>query len=423
MAQLRYWLWLSTLPGLTLRGQRNVLQHFGSPEEAYLSDETAAAQVEGLSGREQQALGQKDLGLADGVLEDCRRLGIGLMTYQDALYPQRLKNIDTPPMVLYYKGTVLPFDELPVVAVVGSRKASGYGLTVAKRMGYQLGASGGTVISGAARGIDSLALEGALSAGASVAAVLGNGLDIIYPPEAGRLYEDIQKNGCLLSEFPPGTPPYGRNFPQRNRILSGLSLGVLVVEASRRSGSLITANLALEQGRDVFAVPGNIGLEVCEGSNALIQEGAMLASCGWDILREYEALYPDKLHRRDGGKHLTLSPQDRSQDADALKPENGETDKKPEKQGGNVKNIPSSGENRIDNGQKRNYIDLQQIKSTLSPDEQAIVSVLEQGQRHVDDVIAETGLAPARVLSSLTLLEVKGYVTQQPGKRFDLNIN
>jgi DNA processing protein len=423
MAQLRYWLWLSTLPGLTLRGQRNVLQHFGSPEEAYLSDETAAAQVDGLSGREQQALGQKDLGLADRVLEDCRRLGIGLMTYQDALYPQRLKNIDTPPMVLYYKGTVLPFDELPVVAVVGSRKASGYGLTVAKRMGYQLGASGGTVISGAARGIDSLALEGALSAGASVAAVLGNGLDIIYPPEAGRLYEDIQKNGCLLSEFPPGTPPYGRNFPQRNRILSGLSLGVLVVEASRRSGSLITANLALEQGRDVFAVPGNIGLEVCEGSNALIQEGAMLASCGWDILREYEALYPDKLHRRDGGKHLTLSPQDRSQDADALKPENGETDKKPEKQGGNVKNIPSSGENRIDNGQKRNYIDLQQIKSTLSPDEQAIVSVLEQGQRHVDDVIAETGLAPARVLSSLTLLEVKGYVTQQPGKRFDLNIN
>jgi DNA processing protein len=149
----------------------------------------------------------------------------------------------------------------------------------------------------------------------------------------------------------------------------------------------------------------------------------MLASCGWDILREYEALYPDKLHRRDGGKHLTLSPQDRSQDTDALKPENGETDKKPEKQGGNVKNTPSSGENGIDNGQNRNYIDLQQIKSTLSPDEQAIVSVLSQGQRHVDDVIAETGLAPARVLSSLTLLEVKGYVTQQPGKRFDLNIN
>jgi DNA processing protein len=423
MAQLRYWIWLSTLPGLTLKGQQNVLRYFGSPEEAFLSDEDAVKQVEGLNSRERQALEHKDLSLADGVLEDCRKHGIGLMTYQDALYPQRLKNIDTPPLVLYYRGTVLPFDELPVVAVVGSRKASGYGLTTAKRLGYQMGASGGTVISGAARGIDSLALEGALSAGASVAAVLGNGLDIVYPPEAGRLYEDIEKNGCLLSEFPPGTPPYGRNFPQRNRLLSGLSLGVLVVEAARRSGSLITANLALEQGRDVFAVPGNIGLEVCEGSNALIQEGAMLASCGWDVLREYEALYPDLLHRREGGKNLTLSPKEQNQEDDTLKTESGETDKKPEKQGGNVKNTPSSGENGIDNGQNRNYIDLQQIKSALSPDEQAIVSVLTQGQRHVDDVIAETGLTPARVLSSLTLLEVKGYVTQQPGKRFDLNIN
>jgi DNA processing protein len=421
MAQLRYWLWLSTLPGLTLRGQRNVLQHFGSPEEAFLSDDAAAAKVEGLTGREQAALRQKDLGLADSVLEDCRKRGIGLMTYQDAMYPQRLKNIDTPPLVLYYRGTVLPFDELPVVAVVGSRKASGYGLTTAKRMGYQLGASGGTVLSGAARGIDSLALEGALSAGASVAAVLGNGLDIVYPPEAGRLYEDIEKNGCLLSEFPPGTPPYGRNFPQRNRLISGLSLGVLVVEASRRSGSLITANLALEQGRDVFAVPGNIGLEVCAGSNALLQEGAMLASCGWDILREYAALYPDKLHRRGGGDKLTLSPRDR--ETATLKPESGETDKNPVKSPEIQKNTPLSDENRIDNGQNRNYIDLQQIKSALSPDEQAIVSVLAQGQRHVDDVIDETGLTPARVLSSLTLLEVKGYVTQQPGKRFDLNIN
>jgi DNA processing protein len=149
----------------------------------------------------------------------------------------------------------------------------------------------------------------------------------------------------------------------------------------------------------------------------------MLASCGWDVLREYEALYPDLLHRREGGKNLTLTLSPRDRETATLKPESGETDKNPVKSPEIQKNTPLSDENRIDNGQNRNYIDLQQIKSALSPDEQAIVSVLAQGQRHVDDVIDETGLTPARVLSSLTLLEVKGYVTQQPGKRFDLNIN
>lgn len=277
MAQLRYWIWFTTI-GLSRKGQKQALQYFGSPEEAFLSDEKAILCVPELTQADGKALLTKDLRKADGILEDCYRLGISVLTYQDALYPQRLKTIDSPPLVLYYKGTLLPFDELPVVTVVGARKASGYGLTVAKRMGYQIGACGGTVVSGAARGIDSLALEGALSAGGQVAAVLGNGLDIVYPAEAGRLYEDIINHGCLISEFAPGTPPLPQNFPQRNRIMSGLCLGVLVVEAAKKSGSLITANLALEQGRDVFAVPGNIGLAGCEGSNQLLQEGALLAT-------------------------------------------------------------------------------------------------------------------------------------------------
>ncbi len=429
MAILRYWLWLSTLSGLGLRGQRKTLEHFGSPEEAFLSDEVGVKQVEGLSEHERKALLTKDLRKADGILEDCSRHGIHILTYQDAMYPQRLKNIDTPPLVLYYKGTLLPFDELPAVAVVGARKASGYGLTVAKRMGYQIGACGGTVVSGAARGIDSLALEGALSAGGKVCAVLGNGLDIVYPAEARGLYQDVAANGCLISEFAPGTPPLGQNFPRRNRIMSGLSLGVLVVEAAKKSGSLITANLALEQGRDVFAVPGNIGLAGCEGSNALLQEGALLATCGWDIMEQYAPLFPELVRKNNKtGNKITLAPRDVEEVRElrvatpVTAPETQETDEKTTKEPAGEKKSAPKQEIGIDNPQKRNYIDLHEVKSTLTSDECAIVSVLEEGQKHVDDIIAGSGLPAARILASLTLLEVKGYVIQQPGKRFDLNM-
>lgn len=420
MAQLRYWIWLSTLPGLSPKGQQKVLRHFGTPEEVFLADKTALELVEGLTAKEKNALLVKDLRLAEATLTDCNKLGIHILTYQDAMYPQRLKNIDSPPTVLYYKGTLLPFDELPSVTVVGSRKASGYGLTVAKRMGYQIGACGGTVISGAARGIDSLALEGALSAGAQVCAVLGNGLDVIYPPEAKGLYEDIEKHGCLISEFVPGTPPYGNNFPRRNRIMSGLSLGVLVVEAAKKSGSLITAGYALEQGRDVFAVPGNIGLDSCEGSNALLQEGAMLATCGWDIMREYQAQYPELVRNHRGGTGISLAPRD-VETPEEKKVATPVSMPKPEKTRSQKEKTAQKSENTIDNPEKRNYIDLHEIKSTLSGDECAIVDALCQGQLHVDDIIAQTTLGAGRILASLTLLEVKGVVQQLPGKYFQLN--
>lgn len=425
MAQLRYWIWLSSLSGLSLKGQRRVLGHFGSPEEVFLSDKDALKLVEGLSEKEKAALLKKDLRKADDILEDCRKQSISILTYQDAMYPQRLKNIDTPPMVLYYKGNLLPFDELPAVAVVGARKASGYGLTVAKRLGYQIGACGGTVISGAARGIDSLALEGAMSAGGQVCAVLGNGVDVIYPPEARGLYEDVAKNGCLISEFAPGTPPLGNNFPRRNRIMSGLSLGVLVVEAAKKSGSLITAEHALEQGRDVFAVPGNIGLASCEGSNALLQEGAMLCTSGWDIMREYEPLYPHLVKKQLRGGSIELSTRDvpRQEEIASVGTKNQKQDEKSNNLPEAEKKTAPEQEIGIDIPEKRNYIDLQEIKSTLSEDECVIVDILSEGQMHVDDVIARSGLPAGRILASMTLLEVKRIVAQSPGKRFALNQN
>lgn len=426
MAQLLEWIWLTTRKGLTLRGQQLVLSYFGTPAEAYQASPRTIAEVPGLIPREREALAQKDTAGAETILQTCSDQGIRVVTCQDAAYPQRLLAIDCPPLVLYYKGTLLPFDDLPVVTVVGSRSASAYGLATARRMGNQIGACGGVVVSGAAKGIDSQALEGALEAGGTVAAVLGNGLDIVYPKSSEGVYQAVTHHGCLLSEFAPGTPPLARNFPQRNRIMSGLALGVLVVEAPKQSGSLITAGLALEQGRDVFAVPGNIGIKSCEGSNALLQEGAMLVTSGWDIMREYAPRYPERVKNQRENPVVPF-PAGAAPELMVATPVSAPKRREiPQNSGKNLaeaKNPAGNGENGIDNKAKRNYIDLQEKLSALTSDEKAIAAVLISGSCHVDDIVAQTGLPVSRILASLTLLEVKGYVTQEPGKRFHLNIN
>lgn len=411
MASIRYWLWLTSLSKLGPKAQLKVYEHFGSPEEAFLADREAIDLVEGLSVREKESLYRKDLKTADTILRECEEKGISILTYQDAMYPQRLRHIDDPPLVLYYKGRLLPFDDLPAITVVGTRDCSGYGALMAKRIGSEIGQCGGTLISGAAKGIDSLAMTGALSAGAPVAAVLGCGVDVVYPLSSRNLYGDILARGCLLSEFYPGTPPYGQNFPRRNRIMSGLALGVVVVEAKKKSGSLSTANHALEQGRDVFAVPGNAGLESSEGSNDLIREGAMLVTSGWEVMREYQPRFPGQIHPPKNDKKLTLSPRDQ-REMEQLREEKT-TPSEP------VKNTET--EKTFDKKEKSNYSDVSKALSGLSEDEGAIVTSLRAGEKHIDDIIAETGLSPARVLASLTLLEVKKLVKQTPGKRFHLN--
>lgn len=430
MAQLPYWIWLTTRKRLTLRGQQLALSYFGTPEEIYRARQSDIEQVQGLTDKEVAALGQKDLDGAKTILEMCSDQGIRVITSRDTAYPQRLLAIDVPPLVLYYRGKFMPFDELPVVTVVGSRKASAYGLAVARRMGNQIGACGGVVVSGAAKGIDSQALEGALEAGGMVAAILGNGLDIVYPRESEAVYQAVASRGCLISEYPPGTPPMARNFPQRNRIMSGLALGVLVVEAAKQSGSLITAGLALEQGRDVFAVPGNIGIASSAGSNQLLQEGAMLVTDGWDIMREYMPRYPEHIHELRGTPPLELRQSAQPRQEPFLKvaspveaPKQQKKSRNPLKFVKMAKNPEPNGENGIDNEPKRNYIDLQEKLSALTADEKTIATALIPGEQQVDDIVAKTGLPVARVLACLTLLEVKGYVTQEPGKRFTLNIN
>lgn len=212
-------------------------------------------------------------------------LGADILTLRDERYPKNLLEIYDPPPVLYVRGELAAADTLKI-AIVGSRRGSSYGRSVTKRISRELAAAGVTIVSGMARGIDTYAHLGALEAGAKTIAVLGCGVDTVYPPESKKLFSDIIKCGAIISEFPLGTSPDGKNFPRRNRIISGLSLGVVVVEATADSGSLITASHALEQGREVFAVPGNVGMATSRGTNRLIKQGARLIEGAEDILTE-----------------------------------------------------------------------------------------------------------------------------------------
>ena len=311
---LIHWIWFATRTGMGDKMKCALLSHFEDPEEIYFAPELEFERFEELSPSAVESIMDKDLTPCEEILEQCQEKGIHILSYQDAAYPARLKNIPDPPMVLYYKGTLPRFDELPVIGVVGTRKASVYGMTSAKRLGYQIAACGGCVVSGMATGIDAVAMKGALTAGGTVVGVLGCGADVVYPVSNRWLYADTEKYGCILSEFPPGTAPLGRNFPRRNRIISGLSCGVLVVEAPEKSGALITARLSADQGRDVFVVPANIDVESAKGSNALMRDGAIPVSSGWDILSEYQYQFPGKVRQRRTAVSLTANAEELSQE-------------------------------------------------------------------------------------------------------------
>ena len=413
---LIHWIWYATRTGMGDKTKSVLLSHFEDPEAIYFAAEPELAQFEELSASAVESLMDKNLTGCEEILAQCQQKKIHILTFQDAAYPARLKNIPDPPMVLYYKGTVPAFDELPAIGVVGTRKASVYGLTTAKRMGYQIAACGGCVVSGMATGIDGVAMKGALTAGGTVVGVLGCGADVIYPASNRWLYADTEKYGCILSEFPPGTPPIGRNFPRRNRIISGLSCGVLVVEAPEKSGALITARLSADQGRDVFVVPANIDVESARGSNALMRDGAIPVSSGWDILSEYVHQFPGKVHQKRITAALTANSEELSREREVPAKVAEEPRKRQEKK----KENRAPRKKVIDNGEKSAYSDFQKTQTALSPDEQVIVDALSDGQRLVDDVIAESGKAPGVILAGLTLLEVKGVVRRLPGRYIEL---
>ena len=415
---LIHWIWLAHRAGVSDRMKAILLEHFSDPEEIYYAD--SFAHIEGLSESAVEGLMDKSLAGAEKILNQCDKKGLRILTFRDAAYPRRLKNIDDPPVVLYYKGKLPDWDGTPAIGVVGTRKASSYGLSTAKKMGYQIAKCGGIVVSGMAFGIDGVAMQGALSAGGTVVGVLGCGADIIYPKSNRGLFEDTERYGCILSEFPPETEPYKFNFPKRNRIISGLSCGVLVVEAPEKSGSLITARRALDQGRDVFVVPGNVDVPSYAGNFALLRDGAVPVRCGWDVLSEYEALYPGKLREDSSGEKLKAYPDEVERTA----AENGENQrlvaqkvrfpkKKESQKGKNDKKV-------IDNGGVSPYSDLNKAQPVLKPEEQTIVSAIGDKTRLIDDVIAETGIPAGKMLALLTALQIKGVIKKLPGNHVSL---
>lgn len=417
---LIHWIWLATRPGMHDRMKVAVLDRFGDPEDAFYADSGAYADIEGVTETAVEALGDKSLNEAKKILAQCTDKDIRILTYRDAAYPMRLKNISDPPLVLYYKGRLPDFDGSPLISVVGTRDASAYGLTMAKRMGYQIAKCGGVVVSGMAFGIDGVSMSGALTAGGTVVGVLGCGADIVYPLSNRGLFVDTERRGCLLTEFPPGTPPAKWNFPKRNRIISGLSCGVLVVEAPVKSGALITARQAADQGRDVFVVPGNLDVPSCEGSNALLRDGAVLVRTGWDVMSEYQSLYPDQIRKFD-------KPGNQSAYPDELAQLQSEIEKKPlkvaQKPGllDKIKGLKNKEDKKvIDNGDKQPYSDVEKSLPQLTADEQAVIEQLKQGQRLRDDVIADTGIPAGKIAAALTMLEVKGLIRRLPGNKLEL---
>ena len=283
--ELKYWVALNRIPGIGRVRYTALVQRFGRLSEAWGAG-PGDLKAAGLDDRTARLITKERPNIdPDSEMERLEKQGVRALTWQDEAYPPRLKEIDDAPPVLYVRGDLIPADEW-AVAVVGTRRPTPYGRQVAEEMAYQLASNRITIVSGLARGVDSIAHRAALQAGGRTIAVMACGLDIVYPPEHGKLAREIAENGALMSEQPLGTQPRGDYFPRRNRILSGLSLGVLVIEGDLKSGAMITARIAVDQNREVFAVPGSIFSAQSRGTNTVIQRGEGKLVLGVDDILE-----------------------------------------------------------------------------------------------------------------------------------------
>jgi len=360
VSDIRYWIGLSLVPDIGPITAKQLISHVGTPEHVFSLDMHGLLSVQGMTKTRAENIanfsGWDNVEKQVTVLE---QKGISVVCYGDPGYPQVLQEIPDAPVVIYMRGSYQPDDRFGI-AVVGSRTYSPYGEAVTQKISGELAASGFTVISGMARGIDTFAHRSALASGGRTIAVLGSGIDVCYPSGNKGLMEKIVVSGCVMSEFPPGTPPNRENFPRRNRLISGLSMGVLVVEAAEGSGSLITASIALEQNREVFAVPGNITAKNSAGTNLLIRQGAKIVLRTGDIIEELAPVLKGFIRNE------------------------------------TIRNVE------------------------LSSDEQKICTCLSGEPKHIDDLVREIGLPVHRILDILLSLELKGVIRQSDGKRFYL---
>ena len=371
---IRNWLKLVRAQGVGSTIFIRLLKHFGSVDAVLGASAYALAKVDGIgSMTAEQICRGRDSFDADKEIELAQKLGIWIINFEDERYPAALKKIYDPPPVLYIKGTLIKSDSL-AVAIVGSRGCSHYGSEQASRFAHLLAGAGFTIVSGMARGIDSAAHTGALSADGRTIAVQGCGLAKIFPPENKQLFEKISQSGACISELPLEYEPLAENFPPRNRIIAGLSLAVIVVEAMPRSGALITAKSALENSREVMAVPGRVDSPLSRGPHSLIKQGAKLVESVEDVIETLEFL------QKDFAEFVSLSAEQSVKDAQ----------------------MP--------------LFDVSQLN--LTEIERKIFDCLDSEPVHVEEIISITGLAAGKVNASLVSLRLKGVVKQLPGNYF-----
>ena len=392
---------LSIIPGVGYQTIQRLLTAFGSAQRALDATLEELTQVEGLTANiSQQLVSGKSRVSVDQELELIEAHNCHVLAINDSAYPMLLKEIADPPPLLYVRGE-LGQPDAPSITIVGTRSPTNYGKTISRQLSQQLAESGVTVISGFARGIDTCAHQGALQANGRTIAVLGNGLSQIYPAENRELADEIMKSGALISEFPMAVPPFPKNFPRRNRVVSGMSSGTVVVEASIRSGSLITARHAAEQGREVFAVPGQIFSNQSKGSHQLINQGAKLINAIDDI---WEAFPNRRLTPSLTSPPIQL-PLDQNDSARG-------------RVNSNLFAEVSARDTSIGSTGTSSANPSVQATQQLSTDERAILEAIGVPCSHIDQIARTTALPMNKVSSALVMLELKGIVQQMPGKQF-----
>ena len=406
------WLWLTTRvsPGPAHR----LLQIFDTPEQVFYAQSGDFSHL-GLSEEQLQRLGDKSLEEPERILTECERRKIRLLTWQDTAYPLRLRNIDLPPLVLYYRGMLPQLDNEIAIALAGTRHCSPYGRTVAAMLGREIAIRGGLLVTGAGYGCDATALRAALDTGSPAVCLLPGGVDVPYQDndEGRRLLRDAAEQGAVLSAAPPGAPHLRKYYSLRNRLLTGATLGVVCVEAPERSGTLSVAALALEQGRDVYAVPSNIDSPSGAGTNRLLARGEAICVCsGDDVLAHYWALYPHK--RRPTGDAQVHLP-----DPELPLPASGPVTRRPAR----AQSVPEPAPKSEQPQTGLPVVTLRGNEAKFTDDERSILTLLNEGAMITDELVSKTGLPARRVSSCLTVLTIRKLIRQLPGGRFETAVH
>lgn len=400
MAALKYWLWLADA-AVSPRAKAALLRRYGDAQRAFFAPSGEIKATDGVGAQEAELLEARSLAESERIIAACDELGIDIITLEDRAYPVRLKNIFAPPPVLYVKGKLPPMDDFAAIAVVGTRRASAYGLKMARELAFEIIQCGGLVVSGLTDGIDAAAAEGALAALGKCVGVLGIAID-------GDKTELSRKvcaaGGAVVSEYAPGIKPKRSYFRDRNRVTAGLAVGAVAVEAPEKSGTRLFIDEAAEQGKEIFAVPANADAYNSAGTITMLKDGAKLVTNGWDVMSEFEWRFPDSVRRPELAE-IKAMPRPANTQAE------GKTARTRRK---NSKKV-------IDKENNKGYIDLKAQLDDLNDTQLKIIGAIDPGGTHIDDIIERTGFNAATVLAQLTFLEIKGFVGRLPGRRFLLN--